>query len=58
MIAGIGIDILNETNVSLHEQLGFTRTGTIRPAAYTFDRWLDLSFYQLLLDNPKKPVDD
>ncbi len=55
MIAGI--DILNEASVGLHEKLGFTHAGTIRQAGYKFDRWLDLSFYQLLLETPKKPVD-
>ena len=52
-----GIDILNKASISLHEKLGFTHAGTIRQAAYKFDRWLDLSFYQLLLDTPKKPID-
>ena len=52
-----GIDISNIASISLHEKLGFTHAGTIKQAAYKFDRWLDLGFYQLLLDSPKHPVD-
>ncbi len=52
-----GIDISNIASISLHEKLGFTHAGTIKQAAYKFDRWLDLGFYQLLLDSPKNPVD-
>jgi phosphinothricin acetyltransferase len=52
-----GIDISNMASISLHEKLGFTHAGTIKQAAYKFDRWLDLGFYQLLLDSPKNPID-
>jgi L-amino acid N-acyltransferase YncA len=52
-----GIDISNIASISLHEKLGFTHAGTIKQAAYKFDRWLDLGFYQLLLDSPKNPID-
>ena len=36
---------------------GFVHAGTIRQAGYTFDRWLYLTFYQLILDTPESPVD-
>jgi phosphinothricin acetyltransferase len=52
-----GIDIANEVSVALHERLGFTYAGTIHQAAYKFGRWLDLGFYQLILDTPQQPVD-
>ncbi len=52
-----GIDIANAGSVSLHERLGFTYSGTVRQAAYKFGRWLDLGFYQLILDTPDNPVD-
>jgi L-amino acid N-acyltransferase len=52
-----GIDIANRTSVALHERLGFTHAGTVREAAYKFGGWLDLGFYQLLLDTPADPVD-
>jgi phosphinothricin acetyltransferase len=51
------IDIANKASVNLHEDMGFTHVGTIRQVAYKFERWLDLGFYQLLLNTPEKPVD-
>jgi phosphinothricin acetyltransferase len=53
-----GIDAANRASIVLHEQLGFTHAGTIREAAWKFGRWLDLSFYQLLLAGPARPTED
>jgi len=50
-----GIDASNAPSIALHEQLGFTHAGTIRQAAYKFDRWLDLAFYQRVLSMPANP---
>ncbi|MGL4766814.1 MAG: GNAT family N-acetyltransferase [Formosimonas sp.] len=47
MIAGIDVD--NLASIALHQKLGFEHAGTIRHAGFKFNRWLDLSFYQLLL---------
>jgi L-amino acid N-acyltransferase YncA len=52
-----GIDIANAGSVSMHERLGFTYAGTVRQAAYKFGRWLDLGFYQLILETPEQPID-
>ena len=52
-----GIDAANRTSIALHEKLGFTHAGTVSHAGYKFGRWLDLAFYQLLLDTPGRPVD-
>ena len=52
-----GIDVSNTGSVALHEQLGFTYAGTIAQVAYKFGRWLDLAFYQLVLDTPRMPLD-
>ena len=52
-----GIDLSNGTSARLHERLGFTQAGTIRQAAFKFGRWLDLGFYQLILETPADPVD-
>jgi L-amino acid N-acyltransferase YncA len=52
-----GIDIANAVSVAMHERLGFTHAGTIRQAAYKFGRWLDLGFYQLILETPEAPAD-
>jgi L-amino acid N-acyltransferase len=53
-----GIDTSNTTSVALHEKLGFAHCGTIKQAAFKFDRWLDLAFYQLILPTPAHPSDD
>ncbi len=52
-----GIDATNTASLALHERLGFTHCGTIRQAGFKFGRWLDLSFYQLILATPLQPVD-
>ena len=41
-----GIDVTNTGSIALHEKLGFVHAGTIRHAAFKFNRWLDLGFYQ------------
>jgi L-amino acid N-acyltransferase YncA len=52
-----GIDATNAGSIALHESLGFTHAGTIRQAGFKFGRWLDLAFYQRILDTPAEPVD-
>ena len=52
-----GIDAENQASIALHEQLGFCHAGTIRQAGFKFGRWLDLAFYQRLLQTPIAPVD-
>ena len=52
-----GIEATNAGSIALHESLGFTHVGTIRQAGFKFGRWLDLSFYQLILQTPANPSD-
>jgi len=52
-----GIDAANAGSIALHERLGFKHVGTLPQVGFKFGRWLDLSFYQLLLDSPTNPVD-
>jgi L-amino acid N-acyltransferase len=52
-----GIDTSNAPSIALHERLGFAHVGTLRQVGFKFGRWLDLAFYQLLLDTPGQPVD-
>jgi L-amino acid N-acyltransferase YncA len=52
-----GIDQSNNASVGLHKKLGFEHAGTIRHAGYKFGRWLDLAFYQLILNTPEQPAD-
>ena len=53
-----GVDAENEASVDLHEKLGFIHAGTIKQAGFKFNRWLDLSFYQLTLATPANPIDE
>ena len=46
----------NAASIRMHERFGFTFAGKIVKAGYKFGRWLDLVFYQKLLDGPKQPV--
>ena len=52
-----GIDTTNQPSIALHERLGFVHCATIRQVGFKFGRWLDLSFYQLILPTPLKPMD-
>jgi len=52
-----GIDSQNAASIALHRRLGFEQCAHIRQAGFKFNRWLDLQFYQLLLDTPGHPVD-
>jgi phosphinothricin acetyltransferase len=52
-----GIDATNAGSIALHERLGFKHVGTLPQVGFKFGRWLDLAFYQLLLDTPVQPVD-
>lgn len=55
MIAGI--DASNLASIALHERLGFRHVGTLPQVGYKFGRWLDLAFYQRLLDTPSQPTE-
>lgn len=52
-----GIDTSNHGSIALHERLGFRHAGTVREAGFKFGRWLDLGFWQLVLETPVRPVD-
>jgi L-amino acid N-acyltransferase YncA len=52
-----GIDLTNRSSIALHEKLGFFHAGTIQHAGFKFGRWLDLAFYELILDTPADLVE-
>lgn len=52
-----GIDATNAGSIALHERLGFKHVGTLPQVGFKFGRWLDLAFYQLLLQTPLQPCD-
>lgn len=47
MIAGI--DALNQKSYDFHKKLGFFEVGKFAEVGYKFDKWLDLIFMQLML---------
>lgn len=52
-----GIDADNAVSIALHKRFGFEFCGRVRQAGFKFGRWLDLDFYQLILETPARPVD-
>ena len=52
-----GIDSHNSASIQLHKSFGFEHAGTLRQVGFKFGRWLDLDFYQLLLETPSDPID-
>ncbi|MET4579950.1 GNAT family N-acetyltransferase [Ottowia thiooxydans] len=51
------IDAANAGSIAMHEKLGFVHAGTIQQAGFKFGSWLDVAFYQLILNTPTHPVD-
>lgn len=52
-----GIDSQNSVSIRLHKRFGFVHAGTIQQVGFKFGRWLDLDFYQLILETPATPTD-
>ena len=52
-----GIDASNAASIALHRRLGFRHVGTLPQVGFKFGRWLDLAFFQRLLETPAAPVD-
>lgn len=55
LIGGIATE--NEVSIKTHLKCGFELCGTIRQCGFKFGKWIDLSFYQRLLNAPREPVD-
>lgn len=47
-----GIDAENWISCKLHQQFGFQEVAHFHQVGYKFGRWLDLKFFQRLLDTP------
>ena len=45
-----GISGPNEPSVAMHEKLGFERIGCMREVGWKFDRWIDVEYWQKILD--------
>ena len=55
IIAGIVSD--NTPSLRLHRALGFVDAGEVQQVGYKFGRYLDLTFMQLLLETPDRPIE-
>jgi phosphinothricin acetyltransferase len=52
-----GIDSSNSGSIALHEKHGFKKVGELPQVGFKFGRWLDMAFYQLMLETPQNPTD-
>lgn len=55
LVAGIATE--NMASIKTHLRCGFEPAGTIRQCGFKFGRWIDLSFYQRVLETPREPTD-
>ncbi|HEY0053786.1 MAG TPA: GNAT family N-acetyltransferase [Pedobacter sp.] len=53
-----GIDSTNEASIKLHKIFGFEFCGKMKQVGYKFSKWLDLEFYQLILETPVIPNEE
>ena len=51
-----GIDASNAGSIKLVEQFNFKEVGHFKEVGFKFNKWLDLKFYQLLLETPANPI--
>jgi L-amino acid N-acyltransferase YncA len=51
------IDATNESSIRLHQFFGFEEVAYFKQVGYKFGRWLDLKFFQLMLETPKNPAE-
>jgi phosphinothricin acetyltransferase len=49
IIAGISAD--NQISIHLHQSFGFIEVAHFKEVGYKFNRWLDLKFLELLIEN-------
>ncbi|MGV3771456.1 MAG: GNAT family N-acetyltransferase [Verrucomicrobiales bacterium] len=46
------IDAENQASIRLHRKFGFEVVGSFKQVGYKFDRWLDVTYMELLLPEP------
>jgi L-amino acid N-acyltransferase YncA len=47
-----GAALPNEASVRLHESMGFKKIGHFEEVGFKFGRWVDVGYWQLILDQP------
>lgn len=45
-----GIALPNDASVAIHERFGFTKMGVVNQGGRKFDRWIDVGYWQRLLN--------
>lgn len=53
-----GIALPNDASVALHERLGFSRIGHFREIGWKLGRWVDVGYWQLVLQDDDHPGAD
>lgn len=46
-----GIALPNEASIGLHERLGFEKVAHFKRVGFKQDRWIDVGYWQLLIDD-------
>ena len=46
-----GVALPNDASLALHEKLGFERVATFRQVGFKHDRWVDVTYLQLVLSH-------
>ncbi|HZY35934.1 MAG TPA: GNAT family N-acetyltransferase [Mucilaginibacter sp.] len=54
IIAGISAD--NRVSINLHQSFGFVEVAHFKEVGYKFNRWLDLKFLELMIENTPGPI--
>ncbi len=47
-----GIALPNPSSVALHEKFGYKKAAHYKDVGYKFDTWVDVGYWQLLIDKP------
>jgi L-amino acid N-acyltransferase YncA len=46
-----GIALPNGASIALHEKLGFEKVAHFKKVGFKFDRWIDVGYWQLLIND-------
>ena len=49
-----GISLPNKASVALHEKFGFTKVAHFKEVGYKFNKWVDVGYWQLTVNNNNK----
>ncbi|WP_010180650.1 arsinothricin resistance N-acetyltransferase ArsN1 family B [Aquimarina agarilytica] len=48
-----GIALPNKASISLHKKLGFQQVAHFKEVGYKFEKWIDVTYWELLINNHK-----